>query len=524
MPKDDDVFTRPNVFRCFERVIGMAVSSGLRIARRVARSLAVTWVGILIVVNAVARADEVSADEVRIDESRQPLNVVFILVDDLGWSDLGCYGSDFYETPAIDALAKRSLKFNQAYAAAPVCSPTRAAILTGKSPARLDMTIWHEGAVEGGPKDRPLRDAKAVANLPHHETTLAEHFQQAGYRTIHIGKWHLGIAAHYPETQGFDVNIGGSFWGAPPTFFAPFAGPWSQHNPEWRYVPGLHDSEANYLTDALTDEALRQIERNADRPFFLNLWFHTVHSPIEAPEDVVARFRNKTPGEHHRDPTYAAMVHRMDANVGRVLHKLDQLGLRQNTVVIFTSDNGGVDFPQRGILPTSNYPLRSGKGTLFEGGLRVPLLIRWPGKPVGETDVWCTSEDFYPTLRYVLMPTATDQHPAIVDHDGIDLTPVINDPHHKLPKRTLYWHFPHYYPRMTPSSALRSEDWKLIHRYQDDAYQLYRLDVDPGEQHDVSGQHPQVVQRLRGTLNAWRDKVAANRPTLNEQFTDQESP
>ena len=225
------------------------------------------------------------------------MNVVFILVDDLGWSDLGCYGSDFYETPHLDQWAEQSLKFNAAYAAAPVCSPTRAAIMTGKSPAQLDMTIWHEGAVGGGPTDRKLQDAKAVANLPREEQTLAELFRGTGYFTAHIGKWHLGTAAYYPETQGFDLNIGGTFWGAPSTFFFPFAGRWNQRDPEIRYVPGLAPGKVGeYLPDRLTDAALDVIDSQQDRPFFLSLWYYTVHSPIEAPTELVDQFRQKKPG------------------------------------------------------------------------------------------------------------------------------------------------------------------------------------------------------------------------------------
>ena len=441
-------------------------------------------------------------------------NVVFILVDDLGWSDLGYCGSDFYETPNIDRLAEQSLCFRQAYAAAPVCSPTRAAILTGKSPARLDMTIWHEGAVEGGPDNRKLRDAPANPNLPREETTLAELFRDAGYVTAHVGKWHLGTAAFYPETQGFDVNIGGTFWGAPATFFHPFSGKWNDRSSEIRYVPGLGNSgESNYLPDRLTDEALKIISTNRNRPFFLNLWFHTVHSPIEAPDSLVNRYRKKTPGKLHNDPTYAAMVHRMDHNVGRVFSELERHGIDKNTIVIFTSDNGGVDFDQRGIVPTKNAPLRSGKGTLYEGGLRVPLLIRWPGKPIGETFELCTSEDFYPTFSSML---ANDQPASILgdNNDGTNLMPLINEPGTTLPARNLYWHFPHYYPRMTPGSAIRSGFWKLVHFYEDDRRELYDLSADPGESNNLASQNPAKADELYRQLTQWRQDVGANAPTL----------
>lgn len=442
-----------------------------------------------------------------------PPNVVFILVDDLGWTDLGYAGSDFFETPNVDALAKQSLVFRNAYAAAPVCSPTRAAIMTGKSPARLDMTIWHEGAVDGGPRNRKLLPAKSIANLPRKEFTLAERFRAAGYATAHIGKWHLGTAAFYPEAQGFDFHVGGTFWGAPSTFFYPFSGRWNSRDPETRYVPGLgFGKEGDYLPDRLTDVAIDVIERNRERPFFLNLWYYTVHSPIEAPEEMVATYFEKVPGKHHHDPTYAAMVERMDFNVGRVLKKLDELRLSKRTIVVFTSDNGGVDFDQRGIVPTSNAPSRSGKGTLYEGGIRVPLLIRWPGKAIGETKQFSSSQDFVPTFGTLL----GDPIDA-TEHDGQSLMPLIDDHRSELPNRSLFWHFPHYYPRMTPGSAVRNGDWKLIHYYEDDRRELFNLRTDPGEKLNLATKELDTAERLYRELVAWRESVGANAPTLNPQ-------
>lgn len=445
----------------------------------------------------------------------EPLNVVFILVDDLGWSDLG-YASDFYETPNVDALAKSNLNFTRAYAAAPVCSPTRAAIMTGKFPARLDMTIWHEGAVSGGPKNRRLRDAKAEPNLPREELTLAELFRSAGYFTAHIGKWHLGSAAYYPETQGFDVNIGGTFWGAPSTFFFPFAGRWNARDPEFRYVPGLAPgAEGDYLPDRLTDKALELIDAVNDRPFFLNLWYHTVHSPIEAPADAIERYRPKRPGKHHKDPTYAAMVERMDFNVGRVLDKLAETDLADKTIVIFTSDNGGVDFDQRSILPTSNLPLRSGKGTLYEGGLRVPLIVRWPGvTSPGLCKRLISSQDFFPTFAEHL--STQTRGPVLTGEkaDGVSLLSLLKEPATQLNRPALYWHFPHYYPRMTPASAIRKGRWKLIHFYEDDLIELYDLHADPGETRNLAKNQPSVAEDLKRDLDTWRREVGANEPVL----------
>ena len=456
----------------------------------------------------------------------KPPNVLFILVDDLGWSDLGCYGSDYYRTPNVDRLARQGLKFQTAYAAAPVCSPTRAALLTGKSPARLGMTIWHEGAVRGGPPDRKLREPSSLANLPREEWTLAERFRAAGYRTAHIGKWHLGTAAYYPETQGFDVHIGGTFWGAPATYFHPFSGRWSDRDSEIRYVPGLGESRpGDYLTDELTDQAIDFI-KSSQQPFFLNLWYYTVHSPIEAPKELVDACRQRPIGKHHRDATYAAMVQRMDENVGRLLQTLADEKIRDHTVVVLTSDNGGVDFEQRSIVPTSNAPLRSGKGTLYEGGIRVPLLIDWPKMPAGTTSVPCISQDFVPTFAPLLgwddggrgidgadAANATANAPNSAGDDGLSLMPVITDPSQGLTHRPLFWHFPHYYPRMTPASAIRDGDWKLIHYYEDDQRELYDLRIDPGEQRDVANAYPEHVARLSESLDRWRREVDANEPT-----------
>ncbi len=453
------------------------------------------------------------------DESRK--NVVFLLVDDLGWSDLSCYGSDYHETPYIDTFARQGVKFTSAYAAAPVCSPTRAAILTGKFPARLGMTIWHEGAVAGGPQDRPLLEAHSLPNLPHEERTLAERFSAEGYFTAHIGKWHLGTAAFYPETQGYDLNIGGTFWGAPSTFFFPFRGPWTKSDPEFRYVPGLSPGkQGDYLTDRLTDKALSTIEAVRDRPFFLSLWYHTVHTPIEAPAVIVEQFRRKAPGARHHNATYAAMVQRMDHNVGRVLRKLDELGLSQRTAVIITSDNGGVDFEARGMIPTTNAPLRAGKGTLYEGGLRVPLLIRWPGETTaGATcDEPVCSQDFFPTFAEAFPPS--DEATTVAD--GVSLLPLLRDPAQPLSRESLYWHFPHYYPRMTPASAIRKGRWKLIHYYEDGRTELFDLAADPSESSDLAQSETDRVIKLKRDLDHWRMAVGANSPRDNPAFEGHE--
>ena len=307
----------------------------------------------------------------------RPPNVVFILADDLGWSDLGCYGADLHETPHLDQLAREGVRFTQAYAM-PVCSPTRASILTGRHAARLHYTIWREGALQP-PRDQPLLPPPTIADLPASEVTLAEVLKGAGYLTFHVGKWHLGDAAHSPETQGFDLNIGGTHWGAPATYFYPFRGP-SGSSGEFRYVPGLLGKPGDYLTDRLTDEALKLMDHAGDRPFFLNLCFHCPHTPIEGKQKLVEHYRSKLkPGLRHQNPGYAAMVQTVDDNVGRILAGIAERGLADRTLVIFASDNGGYVNTNRGLQVTDNSPLRSGKGSLYEGGIRVPLIVRLPG-------------------------------------------------------------------------------------------------------------------------------------------------
>ncbi len=447
------------------------------------------------------------------------MNVVFILVDDWGVTDAAVLGSDFFETPVIDRFASQSLMFTQAYSASPVCSPTRAAIMTGKSPARLKMTIWHENAVTGGPTNRPLIEAKAQPNLPREEVTLAELFKRKDYYTAHIGKWHLGTAAYYPETQGFDLNVGATFWGAPASFFYPYRGSWSKNDPELRYVPVGPGRPGDYLTDRLTDHAVKTITDHQDEPFFLSLWFHTVHTPIEGKPDLVQHFKDKAVGLRHNHPEYAAMVASLDENIGRVLQTLEDLELTDKTVVILTSDNGGVDFPSRKSgdrSPTVNTPWRSGKGTLYEGGIRVPLMIRWPGrtKPGTTCDEPVTSEDFYPTFADGLTLGGDEWR----ERDGRSLVALLNDPAVGLDRDTLFWHYPHYYPRMTPGSAVRSGNWKLIHSYEGNKVELFNLGSEPSEKNDVSGEHPDRVRQLRAELDQWRRRTEANVPIVNPRF------
>ena len=447
-----------------------------------------------------------------------PPNVVFILADDLGWSDLGCYGADLHETPHLDKLARGGVRFTQAYAM-PVCSPTRAAILTGRHAARLHMTIWREGAAKPT-QNQKLLPAAAIADLPLDESTPAEALQASGYLTFHVGKWHLGDADHSPETQGFDLSIGGTHWGAPATYFYPFSGEFGQAR-EFRYVPGLGlGKPGDYLTDRLTDEALKLIDQAGDRPFFLSLWLHNPHTPIEAKPELARKYRAKIkPGLKHQNPDYAAMVETLDANVGRVLRKLRQRRLAERTLVIFASDNGGTIIQHKGRQVTDNSPLRSGKGSLYEGGIRVPLIVRMPGiTPGGQCcaePVVCT--DFFPTILELCGVAATGKAAPKGLLDGLSLVPLLK-PRSRLQRDALFFHYPHYYMTTTPVSAVRAGDWKLLEYFEDDRVELYHLRDDLGERCDLAGQQPERAARLRSRLHDWRKEVGAQLPVLNADY------
>ena len=456
-------------------------------------------------------------------------NIIFIVTDDLGWSDLGCYGADLHETPNIDRLAQKSLIFTNSYAAGSVCSPTRASLMTGKYPARLNYTIWSEeaasnaDAIAKGEVTSKYLSPVTIDNLPLEEVLIAEELGGKGYLTAHIGKWHIGDLMHFPETQGFDVSVSASQRGAPPTFFYPYRG---IVYGEFRFVGELGtdangkyftDRKGEYLTDRLTDEAMKIIEDAGSRPFFLNLCYYNVHVPLEAKPDDIAYFENKlSPGYHHQNETYAAMVKNVDDNVGRLLKKLDDLGISGNTILIFTSDNGGFIDEYNGKVVTDNFPLRSGKGSLYEGGIRIPTIIYYPKHPGNgrKTDVPISTIDYFPTVLEITGISNNVEH-----MDGKSFLPLLEGKEDTgLQNRALFWHFPHNYSTTTPVSAIRDGDWKLLEYLEDGHIELYNLADDMGEEHNLAGTEPQKANDLLGKLREWRTDVGAQGITLNPDY------
>jgi len=500
-----------------------------------------------------------------VSEESKP-NIVFFLVDDLGWRDVGCYGSSFYKTPNIDALAKDGVRFTDAYAACHVCSPTRASILTGKYPARLHLTDWLSGR-----KDftfQKLKNAAIHQELPSEEITLAEALKAHGYSTAIFGKWHLGEEPYGPTSQGFDVQIPKWNKGWPKNgYHFPFE------------LEGIDDEPGQYLTDRLTDEALKFIDANKNRPFFLYLSHFAVHDPIEGRPDLVKKYeeiREQMPPQkdpafvlegnpdarpplsreklnmliqqpeyqdykvlpnrtikvkQYQDNTeFAGMVESMDESLGRVLVKLEELGIANNTIIIFFSDNGGMSaanfgWPDR-IIPdekldaaysTSNLPLRGAKGWLYEGGIRVPLVIKWPEK--GVRDIVCEvpviSTDFYPSILDMAgLPLLPEQH-----IDGVSLVPLLKGDN-QVEREAIYWHFPHYsnHGMQSPGGAVRFGDYKLLEYFENNTVQLFNLRQDIGEQHDLSLEMPEKTAQLHKMLRVWREEVSAQMMPPNPDY------
>ena len=458
-------------------------------------------------------------------------NILLILIDDLGWTDLACYGSGFYDTPNLDRLAGEGMLFTDAYASCPVCSPTRASIMSGKYPARVGVTQYIPGHAVGRLQDVPYFHA-----LPISEHSLASALREGGYQTWHVGKWHLGGAQTAPERHGFDVNIAGLGWGMPQRgYFSPYG------------MANLTDgAEGEYLTDRLTDEAIGLIEaRDRQRPFFLNLAHYAVHIPIQPPPGLVEKYQRRAvdmgldredvivEGEpfgcqHLRgqrilrrirqsDAAYAAMVENLDANIGRVLDCLGEQGLADDTLVFFTSDNGGLATSNRREgVPTSNAPLAEGKGWMYEGGTRVCQIARLPGviEPGSVCRVPVTSTDIYPTCLDVGgCVSRPEQH-----RDGVSLMPLFRGGA-TLEREAIFWHYPHYANQGgRPAGAVRRGDWKLIRHFEDDRLELFNLRDDEGETTDLASTEPALAEELLALLAAWQREIEALIPKRNPNY------
>ncbi len=433
-------------------------------------------------------------------------NFVFLLVDDLGWGDIGCYGSEFYETPHIDRLASEGMRFGNAYAACTVCSPSRAAILTGCYPARLKLTDWITG------HQRP-RAKLSVPNwkmkLDHERVLLPEALKEAGYATAFFGKWHLmpkGAAdfdQHYPTSHGFDLNVGGCEWGQPAgpgRYFSPFG------------MPNLDDGKpGDFLTDKLTDAAVTFLDSTKrGQPFLLYFSYYTLHGPLMSPPELTAKYKQKAKRFENRknellDPKRAGMVESLDNSVGRVLAKLVELGIAGDTVVILTGDNGG-NFEE------TSGGLRNFKGFSHEGAVREPCVVKWPGKTTANSkcDEVVIGTDFYPTLLEMAgLPQRPDQH-----QDGVSLVPLLDGASTELNRDAVYWHYPHYH-RTNPYGAIREDDWKLIEFYETGELELYNLRSDPSEKSNLAQAEPDRAQRLLRKLRDWRVSVDAQMMTDN---------
>jgi arylsulfatase A-like enzyme len=460
-------------------------------------------------------------------------DIILVLIDDLGWRDLTCYGSTFHETPNLDRLARSGLTCTDGYATCPVCSPSRASVMTGKAPARVGITNYIPGNAWGR-----LMGVDYVKNLPKQEVTIAARLrQQGGYRTAHVGKWHLGAdEACHPHNVGFEVNLGGCEWGHP---HHGYQAPWR--------MPTLPEGQpGEWLTPYLTRLAIQQLEKPDPRPIFLNLWHYTVHTPIQAPAHLIAKYRAKAArlgldkaeaiidGELvpcinqirygkrvqrrvlQSDPVYAAMMEELDDSIGALIAAQERRGRLADTLFIFTSDNGGLATSENS--PTCNAPLAEGKGWIEEGGVRVPFIAAWPGRiapgSVSHEPVW--GADIYPTLLSAAgLPLDPAQHA-----DGVDLLPLMT--RGEAPKRdAICWHYPHYSPQGgTPACAIRSGDWKLVEWFETGRVSLYDLRRDPSEAFDRAAQQPAITARLLARLRAWRDEVAAQIPKPNPHYED----
>lgn len=521
---------------------------------------------LILVLNLAIFCSGCTSRSVGTGSSDRPPNVVFFLVDDLGWTDVGCYGSSFYETPNIDKLAQEGVKFTNAYAACHVCSPTRASIMTGKYPARINLTDWLPGRNDFA--YQRFKNVEPVQQLPLDEKTLADALKEQGYATAIFGKWHLDEITSDPTKYGFDIHVPKG-WGKgwPLTYYAPFR------------LPNYDGNPGEYLTDRLTTDALQYIDDNRDKPFFLFLSHFAVHDPIEGRPDLVEKYKKKLASMKEPDGTpyilegnpdaedpltldervslladtaydgfsqlprgtvkikqrqdnvqFAGVVEAMDESLGRVVAKLKELGIYDNTIVIFASDNGGMaaaNFgrPSKVLDPTtpdkhfstSNLPLRGAKGWMYEGGIRVPVIVKWSGvkNPGSVCDVPIISTDFYPSILAMAgLPLLPEQHV-----DGKSIVPLLQGAS-TLDREAIYWHFPHYsnHGMQSPGGAIRYGNLKLLEYYENGTVQLFDLAKDPGELNDISKENPEQVKKLRDMLHEWRKSVNAQMMVPNPEY------
>ena len=475
-------------------------------------------VGLLRLVLGACLVSSLASGARAVSTDRRP-NVVLIVADDLGWADISPNNpSTFYQTPNLQRLAADGLRFTQAYAAAPVCSPTRASLMTGRHPARLRTTDYFCGRRAG-----VLLPAEYDCALPLEEITIAERLRDAGYRTFFAGKWHLGSEGFWPEAQGFEVNRGGWTRGGPyggDKYFSPYGNPRLKDGPAGEHLP-----------DRLARETAGFIADHREEPFLAVLSFYSVHTPLMGPEALVEKYRERKSALDHgpiwgrergrkvrlvqEHAIYAAMVEAMDAAVGVVLDAIDDAGIAEETVVVFFSDNGGLSTSEG--HPTSNLPFRAGKGWLYEGGIREPCIVRAPGVTAAGTscDVPVTSHDVVPTMLELCGLEAGKERPL----DGRSIVPLLRDPGATTGRRALHWHYPHYGNQGgAPSGAIRDGDWKLIEWFEDGTIELFDLASDPGERIDLAEQRPEVAEGLQKALQDWRKGVGAVMPTPNPDF------
>lgn len=440
-------------------------------------------------------------------------NVIMLLVDDLGWKDLGFTGSKFYETPHIDQLARSGMIFTNAYAACAVCSPTRAALLTGRYPARIGITDWIRARYQLNTNDvkapepyedngnKKLRTPSNPYWMELKEVTLAELLKQAGYFTTHIGKWHLGTDEYYPEKQGYDLNIAGNDMGQPVNYFDPYV------NNQGVGFPNVKPRvKGEYLEDRLSSEMKSVIEQHKDKPFFISMCFYAVHTPLMAKAELIKKYASKNVADSQKNATYAAMIESLDQSVGNLMNTLSENKLMDNTIIVFVSDNGGL------MGSTDNSPLRSGKGYAYEGGIRVPMFFYWKDKIAANTvsDLPVTSVDVLPTLC-ALTKTPLPQNKI----DGRDISKTLQGG--KTTPVPLYWHFPHYRtPDVVPYSIIRDGDWKLIKRYEGETFELYNLKNDLSERTDLAKKNPETVSILNRQLEKWLKATNAKMPVVKE--------